>query len=157
MAELKDVKGIGPKSLMLLNKLNIKTIDDLVTYYPFRYEKFERANLEEVEQDYIVERIKKSFPHVDIVFGTNALHTLPELIYRELNERKRIFSVPKEGGVIAEGLPIRRESVISANIPIMYGCNNFCSYCIVPYVRGRERSREKSKAAQRISGFWVRT
>lgn len=103
-----------------------------------------------VEQEHIVERIKKSFPHVDIVFGTNALHTLPELIYRELKERKRIFSVPKEVGVIAEGLPIRRESVISANVPIMYGCNNFCSYCIVPYVRGRERSREKSEIIAQV-------
>ncbi len=103
-----------------------------------------------VEQEHIVERIKKSFPHVDIVFGTNALHTLPELIYRELNEKKRIFSVPKEGGVIAEGLPISRESVISANVPIMYGCNNFCSYCIVPYVRGRERSREKSEIIKQV-------
>ncbi|MCH5205235.1 MAG: tRNA (N6-isopentenyl adenosine(37)-C2)-methylthiotransferase MiaB [Oscillospiraceae bacterium] len=96
------------------------------------------------EQEHIVSRIKKSFPHVDLVFGTNALHTLPELIFGQLSEKKRVFSVPKCDGVIAEGLPIRRESKISASIPIMYGCNNFCSYCIVPYVRGRERSREKA-------------
>lgn len=96
------------------------------------------------EQEHIVQRIKKSFPHVDLVFGTNALHTLPELIYGQLVGKKRVFSVPKCGGTIAEGLPIRRESKISANIPIMYGCDNFCSYCIVPYVRGRERSREKA-------------
>ncbi|MCH5207622.1 MAG: tRNA (N6-isopentenyl adenosine(37)-C2)-methylthiotransferase MiaB [Oscillospiraceae bacterium] len=96
------------------------------------------------EQEHIVSRIKKSFPHVDLVFGTNALHTLPELIFGQLSEKKRVFSVPKSDGVIAEGLPIRRESKISASIPIMYGCNNFCSYCIVPYVRGRERSREKA-------------
>ncbi len=96
------------------------------------------------EQEHIVERIKKSFPHVDLVFGTNALHTLPELIYGQLTGKKRVFSVPKCDGTIAEGLPIRRESRITANIPIMYGCNNFCSYCIVPFVRGRERSREMS-------------
>lgn len=96
------------------------------------------------EQEHIVNRIKKSFPHVDLVFGTNALHTLPELIWGQLSDRRRVFSVPKSDGVIAEGLPIKRESKISASIPIMYGCNNFCSYCIVPYVRGRERSREKA-------------
>ncbi len=96
------------------------------------------------EQKHIVERIKKSFPHVDLVFGTNALYTLPELIYGQLTDRKRVFSVSESDGVIAEGLPILRENSISASIPIMYGCNNFCSYCIVPYVRGRERSREKS-------------
>lgn len=96
------------------------------------------------EQEHIVARIKRSFPHVDLVFGTNALHTLPELIFGQLCDKKRVFSVPKGDGVIAEGLPVRRESKISASIPIMYGCNNFCSYCIVPYVRGRERSREKA-------------
>lgn len=95
-----------------------------------------------VEQEHITERIKKSFPHVSLVFGTNALYTLPELIYGQLTEHARVFSVPKSDGVIAEGIPLRRESKILASIPIMYGCNNFCSYCIVPYVRGRERSRE---------------
>lgn len=94
-----------------------------------------------VQQEHIVNKIKRSFPHVDLVFGTNALHTLPELIYRQLTERKREFCVPGGDGVIAEGLPLRRESALRASIPIMYGCNNFCTYCIVPYVRGRERSR----------------
>jgi len=95
-----------------------------------------------VQQEHIVEKIKRSFPHVDLVFGTNALHTLPELIYRQLTEKKREFYVPGGDGVIAEGLPIRRENALKASIPIMYGCNNFCTYCIVPYVRGRERSRK---------------
>ncbi len=94
------------------------------------------------EQEHIVDRIKRSFPHVDLVFGTNALHTLPELLYRQLNERHRSFCVPKCDGIIAEGIPLRRESSLKVSVPIMYGCNNFCSYCIVPYVRGRERSRE---------------
>ncbi|MBD5129837.1 MAG: tRNA (N6-isopentenyl adenosine(37)-C2)-methylthiotransferase MiaB [Ruminococcaceae bacterium] len=95
-----------------------------------------------VQQEHIVDKIKRSFPHVDLVFGTNALHTLPELVYRQLTERKREFYVPRGDGVIAEGLPVLRENALKASIPIMYGCNNFCTYCIVPYVRGRERSRK---------------
>ena len=96
------------------------------------------------EQGHIVERIKRSFPHVDLVFGTNALHTLPELLDKQLNEKRRNFCVPQCDGVIAEGIPLRRENSLKVSVPIMYGCNNFCSYCIVPYVRGRERSREFS-------------
>lgn len=94
------------------------------------------------EQGHVVERIKRSFPQVDLVFGTNALHTLPELLDKQLNEKRRNFCVPQCDGVIAEGIPIRRENSLKVSVPIMYGCNNFCSYCIVPYVRGRERSRE---------------
>ena len=95
-----------------------------------------------VQQAHIVEKIKRSFPHVDLVFGTNALHTLPQLIYEQLTVRKRKFYTPEGDGVIAEGIPVRRENALKVSVPIMYGCNNFCSYCIVPYVRGRERSRE---------------
>lgn len=97
------------------------------------------------QQEHVVKKIKRSFPHVDLVFGTHALHTLPELIYKQLTERKRTFFTPESDGVIAEGLPIKRESTLKVSIPIMYGCNNFCSYCIVPYVRGRERSREMNE------------
>ena len=95
-----------------------------------------------VQQEHITERIKKSFPYVDMVFGTHVLHTLPQLIYEALTTHKRQISIPQMDGVIAEGLPLRRESKLKASIPIMYGCNNFCTYCIVPYVRGRERSRD---------------
>lgn len=94
-----------------------------------------------VQQEHITERIKKSFPYVDMVFGTHVLHTLPQLIYEALTTHKRQISIPQMDGVIAEGIPLRRESKLKASIPIMYGCNNFCTYCIVPYVRGRERSR----------------
>ncbi len=99
-----------------------------------------------VEQQHITKKIKQSFPHVDLVFGTNALHTLPKLIYEQLTseKRRRTFFIPEGDGVIAEGVPIRRENPFKASIPIMYGCNNFCSYCIVPFVRGRERSRKAS-------------
>lgn len=94
-----------------------------------------------VQQEHIVKRIRKSYPYVDLVFGTNALYMLPELIYGQLSNRKREICVPEGDGVIAEGIPIKRESGVKASVSIMYGCNNFCSYCIVPYVRGRERSR----------------
>ena len=94
-----------------------------------------------VQQEHITERIKKSFPYVDMVFGTHVLHTLPQLVYEAMTTHRRQISIPQMDGVIAEGIPLRRESTLKASIPIMYGCNNFCTYCIVPYVRGRERSR----------------
>ena len=95
-----------------------------------------------MQQSHVAEKIKKSFPYVDLVFGTHVIHKLPEYIFSILNDRNRIFSIPDEDGVIAEGLPTYRDRGVKAWLPIMYGCNNFCSYCIVPYVRGRERSRE---------------
>ena len=95
-----------------------------------------------MQQPHVAEKIKRSFPYVDLVFGTHVIHKLPEYIFSLLNDRNRIFSIPDEDGVIAEGLPTYRDSGVKAWLPIMYGCNNFCSYCIVPYVRGRERSRE---------------
>ncbi len=95
-----------------------------------------------VQQEHITEKLRKSYPNVDIIFGTHVLHTMPQIIYNALTTKKRQVSIPESDGVIAEGIPLRRESRIKASIPIMYGCNNFCTYCIVPYVRGRERSRD---------------
>lgn len=95
-----------------------------------------------VQQEHIAERIKRSFPHVDFVMGTHVLHTLPQIIYEVMTDKKRRISIPESDGVIAEGLPLRRENALKVSVPIMYGCNNFCTYCIVPYVRGRERSRD---------------
>ncbi|MBR5774359.1 MAG: tRNA (N6-isopentenyl adenosine(37)-C2)-methylthiotransferase MiaB [Clostridia bacterium] len=95
-----------------------------------------------MQQSHVAEKIKKSFPYVDLVFGTHVIHKLPEYIFSILNDRNRIFSIPDDDGVIVEGLPTYRDRGVKAWLPIMYGCNNFCSYCIVPYVRGRERSRE---------------
>lgn len=103
-----------------------------------------------VQQEHIANKIKRSFPHVDLVFGTNALHMLPELIYKQLTNRRREFVIPDGDGVIAEGIPVRRESALKVSVPIMYGCNNFCSYCIVPYVRGRERSRDKAEILDEV-------
>lgn len=90
----------------------------------------------------IAERIRESYKHVDIVFGTHALWRFPELLLEALINGKRIFSVEDSVGEIAEGLPVSRDRVHTAWLTVMYGCNNFCSYCIVPYTRGRERSRD---------------
>ena len=95
-----------------------------------------------MQQKHIADKIKNSYPFVNLVFGTHVTHKMPELIYTLFKNKKRIFCIEESDGVIAEGLPSSRDSGENAWLPIMYGCNNFCSYCIVPHVRGRERSRE---------------
>ena len=89
----------------------------------------------------VSQRVKESYRHVDLVFGPQALWRFPELLYRVYEQRRRVFSVEEEDGSIAEGIPVVRERGVKAWVSVMYGCNNFCSDCIVPYVRGRERSR----------------
>lgn len=94
------------------------------------------------QQDHVVERIKNSYPYVDLVFGTHSLQNFPELLYKKLCTKKRVFDVQKVAGFITEGMPIKRDGTLKGWLSIMYGCNKFCTYCVVPHVRGRERSRQ---------------
>lgn len=94
------------------------------------------------EEEHVVERLKKTFPFVDLVFGTRSFSHLESLLKRLYLEKRRVFEYGVEEKVVAEGLPIHRDGDLKAYLSIMYGCDNFCSYCIVPYTRGRERSRK---------------
>ncbi|AUG57628.1 (Dimethylallyl)adenosine tRNA methylthiotransferase MiaB [Acetivibrio saccincola] len=95
-----------------------------------------------MQQKEVVSHIEKTYRHVDLIFGTHNLHKFPELLYKSFDRDKMIIDVLYADGQIVENIPVKRKDNIKAWITVMYGCNNFCSYCIVPYVRGRERSRE---------------
>jgi len=97
------------------------------------------------QQKRIADKVRESYRHVDLVLGPQAEWRLPELLHGVLTTRRRAFSIDDEHGRIAEDLPVKRDGTVRAWVSIMYGCNNFCSYCIVPYVRGRERSRDPEK------------
>lgn len=95
-----------------------------------------------MQEKHITDKIKESYPFVDILFGTHTLHKFPEDLCEVIEEKRKLEDILDIDGKIYEGLPIKRDSKIKASVTIMNGCNNFCSYCIVPYVRGRERSRQ---------------
>ena len=94
------------------------------------------------QEPHVAQRLRQSYRHVDLVFGPQQLWRFPEFLRRVMLRRGRVFETERDEGAIAEGLPVRRSGKLKAWVSIMYGCNNFCSYCIVPYVRGRERSRK---------------
>ena len=103
-----------------------------------------------MQEPHMAEKIKKSFRHVDMVFGPHALYRFPELLQEALVQKRRIFETPDVAGYIAEGLPVARKGKLKAWVSIMYGCNNFCTYCVVPYVRGRERSRDPERILREV-------
>ena len=106
-----------------------------------------------MQEEHITKKIKQSYPYVDIIFGTHTLNKLPQDLYEALNENKKVRDIINIDGQIIEGLPISRDDKIKASVTIMNGCNNFCSYCIVPYVRGRERSRHPQDIIDEVVGL----
>jgi tRNA-2-methylthio-N6-dimethylallyladenosine synthase len=105
-----------------------------------------------VQQEHIMEKLCAMFNFVDLIFGTHVLHKFPEMLTKVITERKKIVDISENHKVI-EDLPIKRESTFKADIPITYGCDNYCSYCAVPYVRGRERSRLPEDVCKEIRGL----
>lgn len=105
-----------------------------------------------MKQEVHVDRIRRSYPFVDLLFGPQDIYRFPELLNRRLQGTRRVYDVG-EADVVAEGVPIRRERKYRALCTIMYGCNNFCSYCIVPYARGRERSRRQPEVIAELKAL----
>jgi len=106
-----------------------------------------------VQEAGVADNIVKQYPFVDIAFGTGSLHRLPELLFYAVSDRSRMIRVDAEMDTVAEGLPVRRANPWQAYVTVMYGCNNFCTYCIVPYVRGRERSRLADDIVREVEGL----
>jgi len=106
-----------------------------------------------MQQQHVIDTLKAKYPWVDIIFGTHNIHQFPELLENVLNEKKKQISVWPDGGEIVEGLPVKRLHDKKALVNIMFGCNNFCTYCIVPYTRGRERSRHPEDILKEVRGL----
>jgi len=106
-----------------------------------------------MQEEHIVEKIKKSYPFVDIIFGTHTLHKFPKDLYESIQKQTKVQDILDIDGEVIEGLPIQRDSSIKASVTIMNGCNNFCTYCIVPYVRGRERSRKPEDILKEVENL----
>jgi tRNA-2-methylthio-N6-dimethylallyladenosine synthase len=103
-----------------------------------------------MQQSEIVEQIKRKYRHIDVIFGTHNLYKFPEMLYNSLVDKRKVYDIWDIDGIIAEDIPIQRNDGIKAWVSIALGCNNFCSYCIVPYVRGRERSRREEDILKEI-------
>ena len=103
-----------------------------------------------MQEKHIQDKLRKSYPYVDIVFGTHTLHKFPEDLFRAIDEKKKIEDIIDVNGEVYEKIPIKRNDKLKASVTIMYGCNNFCTYCIVPYVRGRERSRKPENILEEV-------
>lgn len=106
-----------------------------------------------MQQQHIIDTLKMKYPWVDIIFGTHNIHRFPELLANVMNEKKKITDIWEDGGEIVEGLPAKRLYRHKSFVNIMYGCNNFCTYCIVPYTRGRERSRRPSDIVDEVKNL----
>lgn len=106
-----------------------------------------------MQQQHVVDIIKRKYPWVDIIFGTHNIHEFPKLIENVINEKKKQIDIWPDGGDIVEGLPSKRLFKSKALVNIMFGCNNFCTYCIVPYTRGRERSRMPQDIINEVKGL----
>ena len=105
------------------------------------------------QQKHIADKIKHTYPQVDLVFGTFVFQELPQMLYSIISDRNKVFNLKENNDVIIEGIKTIRDNKIKASVPIMYGCNNFCSYCIVPYVRGREKSRQPDKIIEEVTNL----
>ncbi len=106
-----------------------------------------------MQEEKMLKKMKESYPFVNVIFGTHTLQNLPENIYKAISKNQKVKDVIDIDGEIYEDLPIKRNSNFKASVTIMYGCNNFCTYCIVPYVRGRERSRNPEKILEEIKNL----
>ncbi len=106
-----------------------------------------------MQQQHIIDTVKSKYPWVDLIFGTHNIHAFPELLENVRDERIKQVAILADGGEIVEGLPAKREHKHKAFVNIMYGCNNFCTYCIVPFTRGRERSRKPEEILMEIKNL----
>jgi tRNA-2-methylthio-N6-dimethylallyladenosine synthase len=155
-----EADDLKESDLIIYNTCCVRENAELKVYgHLGRLKKFKKDNPELIiavcgcmmQQAHIVKHIVKKYSHVDLIFGTHNLFKFPELLYSYVTQRKTIVDIRENEGAIAEGLPIERKDGVKAWVTIMYGCDNFCSYCIVPHVRGRERSREFEDVINEVS------